>query len=203
VIEVRPEAFTLVGYDHDEVRRIVEEAAARVGATDVVVEIDESLPLPITGFTADVVDGRGSIWISGGSLENGRVPTTLHPEHAATELTAAMLRIADRMRPEFADASPEQELTDRDRAAWETWAYGRCARMGLAVREQRSRYAMRLYHGFTDTTDAAFERLWSTDDLAWDDLVELGRETAAVDPRPPTKEQRTAMRAARSKAPAG
>jgi len=203
LIEVRPVELTLVDYDPGEVRRLVEEAAARAGVTDVVVEIDEGLPLPLTGFTANVVDGRGAIWISGGSLENGRFPATLQPDHAAVELTAAMLRVADRMRPGFADAPTDEELTDRDRAAWETWAYGRCVRMGLAVREQRSRYAMRLYQGFTDVTDGAFERLWAVDELSWADLVAIGEETAAVDPRPPSKEQRAAMRAARPKEPAG
>jgi len=203
LIEVRPEKFTLVGYDPGDVRLLVEEAAARAGVTDVVVDVDEGLPLPITGFTADVADGRGEIWISGGSLENGKVPSTLHPEYAAVELTAAMLRVGDRMRPGFAEAPTDEELTDRDRAAWETWSYGRCARMGLAVREQRSRYAMRLYHGFTDVTDAAFERLWAADDLTWSDLVAIGEPTAAADPRPPTKAQRAAMRAERSKEPAG
>lgn len=203
MIEVRPEELTLVDYDLAELRRLVDEAAARAEVADVVVEIDEGLPLPITGFTAGVTDGRGAIWISGGSLENGRYPRTLHPDHAAVELTAAMLRVADRMRPGFADAPTEEELTDRDRAAWETWAYGRCARMGMAVREQRSRYAMRLYQGFTDVTDAAFERLWAADDLTWADLAAIGEQTAAVDPRPPTKAQRTSMRTQRAKEPAG
>lgn len=203
MIGVKPEEFTLVDYDAAQVRRLVEKAATLAGVTDVLVDVDEELPLPLTGFTVDVVDGRGEIWISGGSLENGRDPTHVHPDFAAVELTAAMLRVRDRMQPGFADAPVDDELTDRDRAAWETWAYGRCARMGLAVREQRSRYALRLYHGFTDATDAAFERLWAADELSWRELVAIGEQTAAVDPRPPAKERRTAMRPSQLKARTG
>jgi hypothetical protein len=184
LIEVRPETFTLVEYDAHEVRRLAAEAAARAGVTDVEVEIDEELPMPITACTSDVVDGRGRIWMSGGNLEDPKDPQHFQAELAASELTVAMLRVRDRLQDGFAGAPPDEELSDRDRAAWDTWAYGRCARLGVPVREQRSRYAMRLYHGFTDVTDAAFERLWAADDLAWESLVAIGEETASVDPRP-------------------
>jgi hypothetical protein len=102
------------------------------------------------------------------------------------ELTVAMLRVDDRNHPGFVDAPVDEDLTDRDRCAWETWAYGRCARLGLEPRVQRCRYGLRLHHGFTDVTDAAFERLWAAgdDELTWADLVAIGEETAAVDPRP-------------------
>lgn len=195
MIEVRPETFTLVAFDGAEVRRLAEEAAARAGIDDAEVEIDEELPMPITGTAVEVVDGRGRIWMSGGSIEDPKEPQDLDRGLAATELTAAMLRLRDRLRPEFAGAPPDPELTDRDRTTWETWAYGRCARLGLPVREQRSRYALRLYHGFTDVTDAAFERLWAADDLGWDDLVAVGEETAAVDPRPAPKSRGPVRRA--------
>jgi len=196
LIELRPETFTLVQFDADEVRRIAKEAAARAGVTDAVVEIDEELPQPITAFVAGVVEGRGQIWMSGGNLEDARNPAQLHVDNAEVELTAAMLRVRDRLQPGFAAAPDESELSDRDRAAWETWAYGRCARLGLAVREQRSRYALRLFQGFTDVTDAAFERLWAADELTWDDLVKIGDDTAAVDPRPPVAANRVATRQA-------
>ena len=43
-------------------------------------------------------------------------------ELARTELVRACLRGGDRLRPEFAAAPPDDDLTDRQRAAWDVWA---------------------------------------------------------------------------------
>lgn len=184
MIELTPEEFTLVFYDAAEVRSLVEAAAARAGLDDVVVQIDEELPLPITGTFVDVVDGRASVWISGGSLEDPKNPQELEHDVAAEELTIAMLRAADRSGAGFADAPADRDLTERDRASWDTWASGRAERLGVTIRVPRAHYGMRLHHGFTDVADAAFERLWAADALTWADLVAIGEDTAAVDPRP-------------------
>jgi hypothetical protein len=48
------------------------------------------------------------------------------------------------------------------------------------------RYDFRLQHGFSDATDAAFDRLWDARTLTWDGLREICKETGAAD-RPPSK----------------
>ena len=51
-VEVVPEQFTLVEYDAGVIAGIAEELASKVGLPDDVpirVEIDEELPLPLTG----------------------------------------------------------------------------------------------------------------------------------------------------------
>ena len=65
-VEVTPEQFTLVQYDAGVIAGLAEELATKVGLPDDVpihIEIDEELPLPLTGSTADVTDGRAELWL--------------------------------------------------------------------------------------------------------------------------------------------
>jgi hypothetical protein len=43
--------------------------------------------------------------------------------------------------------------------------------MGVKLNKQRWLYNYRNRFGFSDDCDAAFERLWSADDLSWTELV--------------------------------
>ena len=55
-VEVTPEQFTLVQYDAAVIAGLAEELATEVGLPDDVpihIEVDEELPLPLTGSTAD------------------------------------------------------------------------------------------------------------------------------------------------------
>ena len=48
--------------------------------------------------------------------------------------------------------------------------------------EQRWLYAFRNRHGFTDAADAAFDQLWTADDLTWDGITALSQEALAALP---------------------
>jgi hypothetical protein len=202
-VEVTPEQFTLVKYDAGVIAGLAEELAAKVGIPDDVpvrIEIDEELPLPLTGSTADVVDGRAELWFAGASFEDGRHRATFNEQLARTELAMELFRAADRLQPGFADAPTDEDLTDGQRAAWEASAEGRAARLGEVTRKVRRQYVFRLYNGFTDYADEAFERLWSGDGFTWADIELICAECKAVDPRPESK-QKSAIRRDSLKAP--
>jgi hypothetical protein len=195
-VEVTPEQFTLVEYDAGVIAGLAEELAAKVGIPDDVpvrIEIDEELPLPLTGSTVDVVDGRAELWFSGASFEDGRHRATFNEQLARTELAMELFRAADRLQPGFAEAPTDEDLTDGQRAVWEASAEGRAARLGEFTRKVRRQYVFRLYNGFTDYADEAFERLWTGDGFTWADVEKICAECKAVDPRPEPK-QKSAIR---------
>ncbi|HMF84506.1 MAG TPA: hypothetical protein VKI01_14640 [Acidimicrobiia bacterium] len=194
-VEVTPEQFTLVEYDGGVIAGIAEELSTKVGLPDdvpVLIEIDEELPLPLTGSTADVVDGRAVLWFSGADFEDGRHRAVFNDELARAELALGLYRASDRLRG-FVDAPADEDLSDAQRAAWEAFAEGRVARLGEYTRKVRRQYVFRLYNGFTDVADDAFERLWTADRFTWSELDALCAECKAADPRPEPK-QRSAIR---------
>ena len=60
-------------------------------------------------------------------------------------------------------------------------AVGRAQRLGLPVRRQAQIYEFRLQHGFSDSADAAFERLWETPSTTFAAIQEICAETGAVE----------------------
>ena len=66
------------------------------------------------------------------------------------------------------------------RVAWDVYAVGRLQQLGYDSQRQRRLYGFRNRHGFTDAADAAFEQLWTSSDLTWDDLTRLSDDAAAV-----------------------
>jgi hypothetical protein len=194
-VEVTPEQFTLVQYDAGVIAGIAEELASKVGLPDDVpvhIEIDEELPLPLTGSTADLVDGRARLWFSGANFEDGRHRAVFNEQFARADLAMALFRAGDRLKG-FVDAPADEDLSDGQRAAWEAFAEGRAARLGEFARRVRRQYVFRLYNGFTDVADDAFERLWTADGFTWSELDALCAECKAADPRPEPK-QRSAIR---------
>lgn len=189
-VEVQPETFTLVEYDASVIAGLAEELAGVTGFpddVDVLVDIDEELPLPLTGSSADIVDGRAVLWFAGATFEDGRRRTHLDEAITRTELAVGLLRAGDRLGEGFAGAPADEELTDAQRQAWEAWAEGRADRLGRRTRRVRRQYHFRLYNGFTDVADTAFDRLWSADAFTWAELEELVAQCAAADPRPKPK----------------
>ncbi len=191
-VEVKPAEFTLVKYDAGLIAGITEELAAKVGVPDdvpIVVDVDEELPSPLTGSAVAIVDGTAVLWFSGGNFENGRRRMEFDEPMARNELALSLFRARDRLQPSFADAPADEELSDAQRGVWDTWADGRAQRLGEETRPVRRRYVFRLYNGFTDVADAAFERLWSAEELTWADLDAIGNECAEADPRPEAKKR--------------
>jgi hypothetical protein len=184
-VTVTPNPFTLIAYDASEIAAIVEDCAAMAGVApgvDIDIQVDEELFAPLVGHTTDVVDGRVKVWISGGNLEDNRLPRTFSSEQARRDFTIALLRAKDRLSEDFATAPPDGELNRGERAAWDTYATGRASRLGAPhVRRQAQLYEFRLQHGFTDVADAAFERSWNAEHMTWEGIREMCKETGATE----------------------
>jgi hypothetical protein len=188
-ITVTPDPFHLVNYDSAVIRGIVEEMVGTLGLptdVDVTLTIDEALPHPIIGSMADVVDGAVDLWCSGGCFEARHQSRAFSEPHARAEITGMVLRARDRLVGGFEDAPSDAELTLAERAAWDVYAWGRVAALGHSIHVQKRRYDFRLQHGFSDASDAAFERVWSSPGLTWGAIRELCVETGAAD-RPKAK----------------
>ena len=185
-VTVTPDPFTLIAYDAAEIREIIEEGAALVGiapGVDIELEVDEVLFAPLVGHTTDVTDHASKMWISGGNLEDNRRPRTFSAAQARRDLTYMLLRGKDRLSEAFADAPDDHTLTRGERAAWDVYAVGRAARLGIPARRPAQLYEYRLQHGFTDIADAAFERLWNAETMTWAGVREICKETGAADRR--------------------
>ena len=155
-----PAAFTLVKFDANQVRELIEETMAAVSFpsdVDVAIEVDEVLPHPLTASFVDVVDGAPSLWFTGGCFESPQRQTGLSVDNTRVELGSALLRTKDRLSGGFESAPSDEDLDDRQRAIWDAYAEGRLVQLGFPVREQRRRYTFRLYCGFNDTADAHFD----------------------------------------------
>jgi hypothetical protein len=189
-----PAEFTLVTFDAARVRELIDAALADTGFpsdVDVTVEVDEVLPHPLTASLVAIVDGRARLWFTGGCFESPQRSTGLSEDHTRVELAGALFRAQDRLSGGFETAPEDEELDDRRRALWDAYAEARVAALGYPVREQRRRYAFRLYAGFNDNADAELERLWAGGTYDWDSLVETADRLAAADTRP---EQRRSIR---------
>ena len=190
-IALTPEAFTLVKFDAAELLALAHDAADTVGVpadVDITIEVDEALPLPLIASAVAASDGKIEIWFSGGSFEDPRYQAELEPETSRAELAAAMLRGRDRLDGGFADAPPDAEISDRQRAIWDVYAEGRLAQLGgFAIREPRRRYSYRLQCGFNDVADAEYERVWQAKTFSWAELEEIEGRVKQADPRPSAK----------------
>ena len=188
-VTVTPDPFTLIPFDAAEIAALVEDVAALVGfppEVEIGVAVDEELFPPLTGFMADVIDGRAALWVSAANLEDTRQPRTFAPDQARADFAVMLLRAKDRLSEDFADAPGDRQLPRGERVAWDIYAIGRAERLGLPARRQRELYDFRLQHGFTDVADAAFERCWNAPTMTYAGIREVSKETGAAD-RAPSK----------------
>ena len=168
-VTVTPQQFTYVAFDAGVIERIANELLTSLGMTDhdLVIEVDETSPLARTRVEpGDPI----SIRAESGAFEDLKRPRQQSETVTATSLGRVLLRVRDRLLAGFGEAPADKDLTLAQMAAWETYCIGRLERLGVAVNQQRWRYNFRNRHGFTDQADAAFDRLWASDGLTWDDL---------------------------------
>lgn len=185
-----PAEFTLVKFDADQVRSLVDQTLGEIefpADVDVTVDVDEVLPHPLTASMANVVDGAAQLWYTGGCFESPKRQTGLSVDHTRVELGVGLLRAKDRLVGGFENAPADDELDDRQRTLWDTYAEGRLVQLGFPVRIPRRRYTFRLYGGFNDVADAAFEQLWTGVPTTWDALSAMADSLAAADTRPERK----------------
>lgn len=177
-ITVIPEKFSYVSFDADLIRRVTQDLANSLGLDDhpITVEVDETTPLART--TIDITDGI-KIRADSGAFEDTRKPRQQSETATVTSLGRVLLRGRDRLVGGFGEAPPDNELSLAQIAAWETYCLGRLERLGVPVNRQRWLYNFRNRHGFTDASDAAFERLWQSDSLTWAELCAISDSATA------------------------
>lgn len=176
-----PEVFTKVDYDATEITELAKRLAAHAGLPESVelrIEIDESAAF---GRTEMELDGtRLTIRAQGGAFEDTRLLRQFSLR-AATEVIGRLLyQASDRLGGTFDGAPVDAELNFQQRTAWDVYCLGRLSRtdVGDDVRAPRRRYHFRTRHGFSDTADVVFDRLWNADGLSWRDIEAACDETA-------------------------
>jgi hypothetical protein len=173
-VTVTPSEFTFVKFDAAEIQTIVTELAALLDvANPIRVVVDETTPLAKLHETLEGVSSDAVITLhaESGALEDRRYPMSFSPSAARESLGRILLRASDRLRPEFADAPADLDLTLAENAAWDTYCAGRLARLGVETNTQRWRYNHRNRFGFSDEVDMGFERLWAAEDLSWAEVA--------------------------------
>lgn len=172
-VTVTPQEFRFVSYDAATIQRVADGLVGSLGLHDhaVIVEVDETTPLAKISYS---IDGATiSIRADSGAFEDTRRPRQLSEHAVATALGRVLLRARDRISGGFGEAPPDSELTLGQTAAWDSYAIGRLERVGVAANQQRWRYNFRNRHGFSNDSDAAFDRLWSSDGLTWAELLAI------------------------------
>jgi len=179
-VTVHPEAFSLVQFDAGEIRALTERLAGEIGLPadlEVRIEVDETTPLGNARLASlDPV----VLTLESGALEDAKAPRQLSPTGAADVLGRLLFEVRDRLDPRFADAPAASELTLPQASAWQAYCVGRLGRLGHKVQRQRRLYHFRNRHGFTDAADAAFDRLWRGEDLAWSDISAISADALSA-----------------------
>lgn len=187
-VTVVPEVFSFVLFDSARIVELVGRLAEQVGLPpdkEVRVEIDERSPLGRTKVTAlDPI----TLAVEGGAFEDAKRLRHLS-DRSVIDVTGRLLfRAADRLDPAFGDPPPDAELSLGEYVAWDCYAVARIGRLGYPIQQQaRRRYHFRIRHGFTDTSDAVFDRIWRAERLTWADLAAASAEALAATGREPQR----------------
>ena len=179
-VSIRPETFSMVFFDPNEIRALTEQLAAQIGLPtdlDVTVDIDDTTPMgrALLTSTDPVV-----LSIESGALEDPKRPRQLNPDGAVDVIGRLLYEVRDRLDPAFGDPPPDDDLPLPLSVAWQVYCVGRLGRLGHRVQRQRRLYQFRNRHGFTDAADEAFQRLWTADGLTWDDIVATSDRARSV-----------------------
>jgi hypothetical protein len=169
-VTVVPETFTLVDYDAAEIAAVAARVWREVGlpaGAPLRIEIDETTPLG----RAWVSNAEPAVLsIESGALEHNHRPRQFDPDSAAQLFGRLLVRLRDRLDPAFGDPPGDDDLTLPQSAAGDAYTMGRVGRLGYDSQRQRRLYQFRVRHGFSDTVDAVFDRLWTADGLTWADI---------------------------------
>ncbi len=174
VSTVHPAEFAKVNYDTSEISALIAEVAATVPGLpeDLAIEVRVDEELPTTRVAVASLDPI-VFTMESGALENTKQPREFGRDRATETIGRLLFELLDRMNAEFgAPETPGPEDLG-ERVAWDAYCYGRTSRAGHRTFKPKHVYNFRNRHGFTDAADAVFEQLWSADDLAWSDVLEL------------------------------
>ena len=177
-VTVSPQEFTFVSFDAGTIESLLAGLLDRLGLGDRALEVEINQASPVVRITA--TDGDPIvIQADSGAFEEPRRPRSLSEDNVVTNSGRVLLRLRDRSDGSFADAPGEDELTLAQTAAWDTYSVGRIGRLGYHVHQPRWRYNFRNRHGFSDATDAAFDRIWGAERLTWAELMSISDGAAA------------------------
>ncbi len=181
-VRVQPETFSLVDFDAAEIAAVAAEVADAVGIgadVELTIEVDETV---MVGSAASRIDGDAIVVAAtGGAFESLRKARQFDETRCRTVLAHALLRARDRLDPSFGDPAPDADLSVQQEVAWATSIEGRLDRLGLVHgRPQRRIYHFRVRHGFNDTVDQVFDRLWTTDAVTWSDITTASAEAESA-----------------------
>ena len=177
-VSVEPAEFHFVLFDAAEIAALVGEVADLIGIDrEIQVTVDEATPLGRSSVTSlDPI----VLSVEGGAFENAKAPRQLSPKSVRDVTARLLLRVSDRLSGRFDDAPVDGEVPISMNVAWDVYAVGRAARAGIDVSKPRRLYHFRNRHGFSDVADAAFETLWSGENLSWAEIEALVADVAAA-----------------------
>lgn len=177
-VTVSPETFELIDFDASEIARVAASVADAVdlGAdVKIRIDIDESVIMAKTSSRLDA--GTVVIEATGGAFESLRAARKFDETRCRNVLGQAFLRARDRLDPAFGDPPTDGDLTVHQETAWAATIEGRLDRLGVVSgRPQRRIYHFRVRHGFNDSVDAVFHRLWNSDGITWPDIEAASAE---------------------------
>ena len=177
-VTVVPETYDLVEFDGERIRAVASKLMDQIGVPVALrIEVDETTPLG-RAWTSSVEPLVLSV--ESGAFEDPKRPRHLSDRSVADVIGRLLFRVRDRLDPSFGEVPADDDLSLPESTAWDAYAVGRLARLGYPAQRQRRLYHFRNRHGFSDTADAAFERLWNGDDLTWADIQAVCAETAAT-----------------------
>ena len=214
-VTVSPQEFTFVSFDAGAIEALLAGLLDRLGMGDRALQVEINEASPVVRITAE----RRRPDRDPGRQRRLRgappAPLAVGGQRRRPTPGASCCACATGSDGGFADAPAEDDLTLAQIAAWDTYSVGRLGRLGYHVHQPRWRYNFRNRHGFTDATDAAFDRIWGADRLTWAELrADLRRRAASVrhdrappdrpvddrDPHPHRPRQRRPPRPARVRA---
>ena len=177
-VTVSPAEWTMVQFDTERIVAVASKLAEEIGiSVPVHIEVDETTPLgkvAVSSLEPLVVTAEG------GAFEDPKAPRQLSERAVADVLGRLFFRIRDRLDPTFGEAPADDQLSLAQSTAWDAYAVGRAVRLGYPASRQRRLYHFRNRHGFSDTADAVFDRLWNAEGLTWADLQAAVDETEAT-----------------------
>src|SRR5262245_1029016 len=179
-VTVSPEHFTMVLFDADAIKSCAQSLLSRLEMDEhsLHIEVDETTPIArVQSELGDPILVRAE----SGAFEDTRRPRQLSETAVNTALGRTLLRVRDRLSGRFDDTPADDDLSLAESAAWDTYAVGRLERLGFPVHPPRWLYNFRNRHGFSDSSDEVFSRIWAADELTWSELSALSaRATGAT-----------------------
>ena len=179
-VVVTPATFSLVNFDAADIVRIAERLRDEIGLSadlDIRIEVDEQSP---TARALTTSSDPLVVTVEGGAFEDPKKIRSLSEPNVADVLGVLFEQAGDRLEPGFGAPAPDAETSLPHRVAWDITAVGRLERLGHRVQRPRRLYQFRNRHGFSDGSDAAFERLWSQRPATWQELVAISDDARSA-----------------------